>query len=155
MDPIQYRDEIIRPTLEDMGLYSESAVVLILGTFIIESNLEYVVQLGGGPARGLGQMEKITHRSIWDDYLEYKPVLRNRLIRLCPGAHPLGRVIWDQRYAVIMTRLKYLPFPRALPSPTNIRGHGRYWKDCYNTPLGKGKVPKFVRRFKKVMADAA
>src|SRR5260221_162978 len=50
----------------------QAPVELLLGTALQESGLTYRVQLGGGPARGLFQMEPNTHDDIWDNFLKYR-----------------------------------------------------------------------------------
>ena len=76
MIPMEFRESVIKPTLEKMGLWSESAESLILGTAIQESRLKYRKQIGGGPALGLFQMEPFTHDSIRNDYLDYRKELK-------------------------------------------------------------------------------
>ena len=52
------------------GFYSIDAVNLLLGTAIQESGgLRWRVQVNGGPARGLFQMEEATYTDIWNNFL--------------------------------------------------------------------------------------
>jgi len=48
---------------------------LRLGTAIVESGLAKRTQDGGGPARGLFQMEMARHDDIWRNDLAYRPAL--------------------------------------------------------------------------------
>ena len=74
----QFRDEIVAPTLKEIGLYSKAAERLVIGTGLTESRLEYVKQIGG-PALGLYQCEPSTHKDIWDNYLIYNLPLAKKL----------------------------------------------------------------------------
>jgi hypothetical protein len=70
-DKKQFRD-LIQRTLQDLGMHSESAVNLLLGTAAQESQFgTYFRQIGGGPALGVFQMEPDTEIDIWDNYLRY------------------------------------------------------------------------------------
>ena len=42
----------------------------------------------------------------------------------------------------------------ALPEAGNIEGQGQSWKAHYNTPLGKGRVTKYVYEVSKVPKEA-
>ncbi|MHC5804382.1 hypothetical protein ACYTX7_09245, partial [Streptococcus pyogenes] len=75
MDAKQLKVLVIGPTLKTIGLYSEAADQLILGTIFQESRAKYLKQLGNGPALGVIQMEPNTYNDIWDNYLKYKPEL--------------------------------------------------------------------------------
>jgi len=83
MHPGQLRGDIVYPTLHYIGLWSDAAETLILGTIAQESRCgEYVKQVGGGPALGICQMEPATHDDIWLNYLHYKPVLAHKIRQL-------------------------------------------------------------------------
>jgi hypothetical protein len=55
------RTQVIYPALNKMGMWSEAAGELVLGTAIVESNHTYLKQHGDGPALGLWQVEPATH----------------------------------------------------------------------------------------------
>ena len=48
-------------------------------------------------------------------------------------------------YAIIMCRLKYRRVPKKLPN--TIEGMADYWKQYYNTSLGKGKPSEFIEKY--------
>ncbi|MBF0140805.1 MAG: hypothetical protein HQL74_11065, partial [Magnetococcales bacterium] len=137
LNPHQLRDDIIRPTLKRIDLWSEAAEELLLGTAIQESDLRCVRQEGNGPALGLWQMEKNTHGDIWNNFLRFNTKLGLNI--LGPYTKPdHTRMIWDLAYACAMCRAHYLREPQALPPAGNINAQAAYWKQFYNTPLGKG-----------------
>ncbi len=143
---VQLRDEIIIPTLMEMGpeFSSYAAVELLLGTAAQESAMgTYIKQLNGGPALGIYQMEPATHDDIWQNYLAYNPNLIVKVERVCPGGHfKPERMVWDLKYATIMCRLHYYRRPEALPS--DHEGFADYWKQFYNTELGDGTVDQYL-----------
>ena len=150
MNASHLRYYIVQPALESVGLWSEDAEALVMGTAAQESRLKYVRQLGNGPALGLFQMEPATHDDIWRNYLAYKPDLVEKIMlsietELEPKAE---RMVWDLRYAAIMCRLHYMRVSEPLPGKDDIWAQAAYWKQYYNTPLGHGTKEEFVRNYR-------
>ena len=148
----QFRTYVLRPTLEQIQLWSESAEVLLLGTALTESgDLHYLHQLGQGPARGVYQMEPRTHDDIWDNYLKFKTELRRQILAyLAPVPEPKDQLMTNLAYATVMARVHYLRVKAKLPEADNHRGLANYWKQYYNTELGAGKPDTFVRHLREV-----
>lgn len=152
MDKKQFKEYIIRPTLKEIGLHSLAAENLLLGTALVESNLEYVQQLGGGPAIGVYQMEPATHRDIWNNYLRHRPDLANCVNDfLSPSYDKLYQLRGNLHYATAMARVHYLRVPKALPLADDAEGLAQYHKDYYNTHLGKTDVSKSIEHFKRAI----
>ncbi|MEO5364675.1 MAG: hypothetical protein H7838_13810 [Magnetococcus sp. DMHC-8] len=152
LDPQQLRDLVIRPTLQRLDLWSDAAEELVLGTAIQESGLRYLQQLGGGPARGLWQMERPTHDDIWQNFLHGRTKLGLNI--LGPYVKPdHARLASDLAYACAMCRVHYLRCPDMLPSAGDIDGQAAYWKAWYNTPLGKGTVEQYIANWHRVMGQ--
>ena len=147
LDPHAFRRQVIRPALVKLGLHSPAAEALLLGTALSESGLVHLVQTGGGPARGLYQVEPATHRDIWLSYLAYRPRLAGRLLGLTAGARPgAGQLVWNLGYATAIARLVYFRVPDPLPAAQDIAGLAAYWKAHFNTPAGKGRARDFIAR---------
>ncbi len=150
LNPHQLRDLVIRPTLQRLALWSDAAEELVLGTAIQESGLQYLQQLGGGPARGLWQMERATHDDIWQNFLHFRTKLGLNV--LGPYTRPdHTRLAWDLAYACAMCRIAYLRCPDALPAAGDINGQAVFWKRWYNTPLGKGTVDQYTANWHRAM----
>ena len=143
---------LIAPTLEKIGLYSDTALNLVTGTGLVESGYRATNQVGGGPALGWFQMEPVTHDDIWRNYLAYRPELGKRL-RSIPGVSqntgswPSVHILqYNPAYAVAMCRVKYLRSPSPLP-PNNAVALSLYHKKYYNTILGKANATKNIPLF--------
>jgi len=152
MDATQLRIYIVRPALHDVGLHSDAAEDLVMGTASQESHLLYVRQLGSGPALGLFQVEPVTYDDYWDNYLEDRTDLRESIlhaVRVCGEPRP-GRVVWDLRYAAIMCRVHYRRIRSPLPAHGDIPGYAAYWKKYYNTVHGRGTEEEFINNFERV-----
>lgn len=141
MNPGQLLEHVIRPTLDYLGAGGESAERLILGTAAVESGFSEIVQIGGGPALGLFQMEPATANDIITNFLAYRPELNNKVSDLFIGLPDVSNLIGNLPYATAMCRVHYLRVPEALPD--TVDGMADYWKGHYNSRLGRGTPEKF------------
>jgi len=154
-DPITFRSNVVRPVLQRLALWSQVAENLLVGTALQESLLTYTQQLGGGPALGYFQMEPVTHDDCWTNYLKYRAVLAGKVRSFIQGDKGSGTpdckiMIDNPYYAAAMARIKYLRIPSSLPTdPDDIMALGNYWKQWYNTPLGKGQPQEFYDKYVK------
>ena len=152
IDAKQLRELVIRPTLSYLELWSEEAEDLLMGTAAQESHLgTYLMQLGGGPALGIFQMEPATHKDILVNYLSYRKDLESKV-----GASDEAEgMVGNLYYATVMARIHYLRVPEALPNKSElsdtqyVQELASYWKSYYNTPLGKGTVEEFIENYRK------
>jgi len=154
MDPEHLLAYVIRPTLAHMGdrYANPAAAQLVLGTAIVESRLKWLQQLGGGPARGLWQMEPETFKRHMNWLRAGRHLLRSRINELLGGDELLGegmgefvQLAGNLYFACAMCRVHYLRVLAPLPEYDDIRGMGRYWKAHYNTPAGKGTVEGYIK----------
>lgn len=156
MNVKQFNQYIVIPTLKEINLYSKAAAELVLGTAVYESGgLKHIKQLEGGPALGVCQMEPSTHNDIWDNYLKYKYELPNNIMLTCNIiVCSSDNLIYNLRYAVAMCRVHYLRVPKALPAAGDRTEQGKYYKQYYNTPLGKGSVDGYLSAYIRRVVNA-
>jgi hypothetical protein len=154
--PEHLRSLVIRPVLQHLGLYSLAAEDLLVGTAMQESRLgRYLRQHPTGPARGIYQMEPLTHDDLWRNFIRHRFGLMDRV-----SAFRLDNEVLSDRdelhgnlyYATAMARVHYLRAPERLPEHQDIAGYARYWKKWYNTPLGKGTEHEFIRNWNRIAA---
>jgi len=146
---------VIRPALSKINLWSPSAEELVLGTAIVESGLTYIRQWGDGPALGLWQVEPATQNDLFTNFLNYRPELGSQLMELrAPNLSIDGEPRHQPIYGAAVCRLCYYRKPDALPKAGDIEGQGQYWKQHYNTPLGKGTVTKYAYNVSQVLKEA-
>lgn len=148
LDAHQFVDLVIEPALETLGLHSQAAVELLLGTALQESGLRFLRQLNDGPALGLFQMEPATHDDIHLNFLAFKPELRGKLEILCTMAHP-SALAGNSWYAAAMCRLHYYRVAEQLPPAGNAVAQAAYWKRHYNTPLGRGSEAEYLANWSR------
>jgi len=129
------RECVIVPTLKGIGLYSEAAVELLVGTAAHESHGGHWLKQKRGPAQGIYQQEKATLVDMWENWIRFHPGLRDRLNLTYPDPE---RLQWDLRYATLWARLQYFRAPAPLPEATDLKGLAQYWyknwcKGCKGT----------------------
>lgn len=139
---------------------TKEEVSLLVGTAAVESSFRDRIQKGGGPARGLWQVEPETAASIFHNYLRYRIRSRRRKKALWerfmwvwlrlenipyfePSKAELGfHLQHNDRFCCALARLKYLPVPWAIPS--DLPGQAAYWKEEYNTATGAGHIQQYL-----------
>lgn len=147
LDVSQLRELVVKPALEPLGLWSEVAENLIVGTAIQESAL-YFLKQEKGPALGIYQIEPQTY-----DWLR-GVISTHRLLRsilsVCSLSHLPSNpsvLVWHLLYATIVCRFRYLVVKEPLPETHNIQKLAKYYKKYYNTESGDATVESFVRNY--------
>lgn len=146
-------EAVVRPTLEHLGpRYSgPHAERLLLGTAAVESKFQHLRQIRG-PALGLWQMEPATARDLFHNFLRFRPELLDAVSDL-KGDQPTGwssPLAGNLYFACAMARAHYFRVPQ--PMPVDPSGYAAYWKEHYNTPLGRGTEAKFMRAYRELVA---
>ena len=147
LSPALVRDKIILPVLEGLGEPEHTcvqAMELLLGTAATESHMGlYLRQLGGGPALGLWQIEPDTEWDVWNNYLSFRPELRKIVQGWQKGTN--REMEWNHSYSCAIARLIYKRVPSPLPPAGNLEAQAHYWKNHFNTRMGKGTVEKYMK----------
>ena len=151
----QLKNEIVRPTLDYLGLGGDAAVNLLTGTALAESDATYLRQIGGGPALGLWQMEPATHDDCWANFLRFPA--QSRLATklqgmLAPDLPRSAQMITNLRYACAMARIRFYRVRDALPAATDAAGLSAYHKAHYNTTQGAADPVANVTFFAEAIA---
>lgn len=147
IDLKQMREEVIRPALKAIDLWSEEAEELVLYTGYVESLYKYVAQVGG-PARSFWQVEPLTAIDIYTNYLYFRDELLDKVHGLVTAGHkPVDtefQLTVNMAYAAAMCRLVYRRSPLPLPDCGDTQGQAFIWKKVYNTVHGAGTEEKFI-----------
>lgn len=147
IDAKQLKLYVIVPTLAKIGLYSDAAVNLLLGTCAQESQMGTYLKQINGPALGIYQCEPDTHDDIWDNYLKYKPELSAKVYSI--DAREETHLITNLAYATAIARIHYLRAPDALPEANDIESMAHYYKNYYNTANGAATIEQFIVNYKR------
>lgn len=151
----QVRIHVIRPTLQQLALWSPAAENLVCGTAAHESGgFRYIDQVTGpdderlGPAFGLYQIEPATHDDLVETFVKWRPAIASgleALAALAPSRH--RQLATNLCYATAICRLIYYRRPEALPAADDLPGLAAFWKRFYNTALGKGTEAQFILHY--------
>lgn len=153
MNPTQFLRYVITPTLADLDMYSPAAAMLLLGTAVTESNLEYLRQLPDGPALSVYQIEPATARDVLYRYLPTRPSIMARVEETMTSQTMEVQLLTNLAFATAIARVKYWMVPQPLPDLLDADGMGRYWKTHYNTAGGAGDPAKFARIYRAQRLD--
>lgn len=139
LDINQFRDCIIKSTLNDLHLYSPEAEELLVFTCATESYGGTYIKQTNGPALGIYQMEPETYTDVWANYLHNRNNLRMILITNFDVTRipTPDRMIYDLRYATAMARIFYSRFKEPLPNIDDIDNIWWYYKKFWNTDKGR------------------
>ena len=150
MTPRQFVEGIIRPANEALGLGSAEAEQIMLGTALQESGLRNIPQ-EHGPALGYFQDEPEDFNDLFKNFLEYQPMLEERLLSLLP-AHIMpssADLIPYPIFAAGVCRLHYKRAPGALP--LTLEEQAAYYKQHYNTAGGAATTQEYLTKWNSIV----
>ena len=147
IEPTQFRELVIRPTLKHLGVYTKATEELLFATAAHESLGGRIMKQFEGPALGPYQVEPFTHQDHWSHYLKYRPELAAKIKQLTRYPRSDSELITNLKYATAMAYIKYERMQEPIPTTTDIHVLAKYWKKHYNTHLGAGTVKQFVRDY--------
>ncbi|KXV60681.1 hypothetical protein AD948_04460 [Acetobacter senegalensis] len=154
VDLSDVRREWIEPALKFLpdSLNTPARAQLVLGIGNKETQYRYVRQIGGGPALGFWQMEPATHDDMWRNFIRYRPELQSAALRLLAGANPDAKLLTTRMdYAALMAELHVYRAKDVLPAYGDALGQATFWKDNFNTHLGKGTVAGALPYFQQAV----
>jgi hypothetical protein len=151
----QFRDSVVFPALNHIGLYSLAAEKLLMGTAAIESRFVIRIQFRGGPARGLFQMEPPTFKWLLEEFLAGKRHvhLKQAVLSLAGSSDPSpDQLTTNDLFAAAMARVRYYAVPS--PIPLTLDGQAKYWRHYYNGESPHGlKEADYIRRWNELCAS--
>lgn len=149
----QVREHIVRPTLQAIGLWSQAAENLVVGTAAHESDgFRYVHQVNG-PALSWFQIEPATYLDMVANLMHRLPGITQFAIKgMKPQSSgdfypPADYLMSNAAWACVFCRLKYWWAPTPLPAADDLMGLAGYWKRWYNTERGAGKPMQWLTRY--------
>jgi hypothetical protein len=148
--------QLIRSVLIDFGHWSEEAEELVIGTIAHESLCGlYRRQQGGGPARGIAQMEPATDIDCWGNYLAYQPTLSAAIKRISGTIGPSNDALENNdKYAIVMCRVKYMRSSLALPDADDLEAQAEYWYHIYNGSGVESKMAAYIADYNRLIKES-
>lgn len=150
-----FKYEIVRPTLQDIGLWSLSAENLLMMTAATESLLgQYLIQYPSGPAWGPYQQEELSYFEFWKYIYPTQSETKKKLLEkyfIFKKPSDRERLKYDFRFATILCRMQYCRFEESLPKADDIKGLAAYYKKYWNTEKGKGTIEKAIHDYRQLV----
>lgn len=136
---------IAEEVLYKLNKYSDDALAMIIRTGNAETGYRKLIQYGGGPGLGFFQVELATAQDILDNYVQYRPAYLKVLMELGLDSKNLAFSIKTNiALQIAFCRLHYMRDKNPIPSWSDLEGQASYWKEVYNTHLGKGTIKHFI-----------
>ena len=138
--------EIVEETLYTLDMYSDDALTLIMRTGWAESGYRALKgATSGNPALGFWQVEPFTAKDTLDNYVKFRPRIKESLMFLGLNEEKLEfSLLSNIAIQVAFCRLKYRRDKQSITSWDNIEAQAQYWKRVYNSELGKGTIKHFL-----------
>ena len=155
----ELRRFVIRPTLEQLGEWSEAAENLMLATAAQESGLGFHLKNRRGRSLGIYQVTPHTHTKIWDKYLVSNPDLASKVRGLASQheflAHPHAELATNLSYATAIAWMIYRRANKAIPSGENIQDLAKFWaRHFHHRSSDPSLLEEFEKNYRKyVLAD--
>ena len=139
--------KIVKETLDKLDMNSVDALELIMRTGKAETGYRALMGYGkGNPALGFWQVEPATMFDTWENYVMYRPKIRDVLWQL-------GLNDGDMKFSLLTNialqaafcRLKYRRDSNPIPPASNMVAQAEYWKRVYNSELGRGTIEHFLK----------
>lgn len=125
------RELIVRPTLEHLNEWSQTAENLLLGTAAQESQLGFRMQSDTNDGLGLYSISPSTHTQVWDEFLVTNPELASRTRGLASQQQflksPHSELMTNLSYATGIAWMIYKSCHIKLPDNTNAHELARCW----------------------------
>ena len=154
----QIRDNIIKPVLGELGMWSPGAETLLWGTAAHEGDgFNALRQYGNGPALSWWGIEPDTYRDLLTNTIPglqrshpkaiaaYQGMVPKRYAGYAPAEH----LMRDQAYACATARLLYWRIAAPLPAADDLPGLAAYWKRYYNTEHGAGRAEQWLDAYRR------
>lgn len=146
LDKKQFQDNVLVPTLKELGLHSDEAVRLLSMILAHESMKGHYIVQTVGPAKGVYQMEPATHDDIIKWLKAKKPELYLKIAAMGDKEPSAMKMVTDLDYATAMARAFLLRFPEALPNGSDAQ-LATYAKKRWNTYAGKATDSDYLKAY--------
>ena len=141
--------QIIRLSLQPITatshpFWTPDAEEILLMIAAHESQLgKYIVQIGGGPARGVYQIEPETMQDNYDNFLNARPELKKQFATVSGYDGPdVDQLTDNPIYGTLHARLKIYRSPGAIPH--DLPAMAEYAKAVFNSAGGSATAKEYL-----------
>lgn len=128
--------------------YSEKVIDMLIETACVESCCGRYIKQIKGPACGIFQIEPKTALDIYNNYITYRQEYKSIYDKLYIKDLSIEQnLMYNLAFQIFICRIFYLRIKEAIPNTRSERAN--YWKQYYNTNLGKGKISDYMTKVSK------
>lgn len=137
-------------------LYSANAEEILLMIACHESSLgRHLRQIGGGPGRGLFQVEPRTMRDNYINFINLKAGLALQIREVTGVTGPDNdQLTYNPLFGATMARVWLYRRPGALPSAHDLIAMAEYAKVNYNSAKGNANAEKYLIDYHRLVFEA-
>ena len=152
----ELREYVIRPTLQELGVWSPAMEALLLGTAAQVSQFGFHIRQGRG--LGIFNIDSQTHRDVWDNFLAFDPD-RASFVRGTASQReflkePDHELITNLSYATAIAWGIYAAQEIELPDdPSDTQGLAQLWHRFYPRHDITATPSDFVESYRKLVSD--
>ncbi len=144
---------LISGVLTSLGYNAQNFINLLLGTMAQESAMgQFETQVGGGPARGIFQMENATFQDLNANFLRYHQALNNLVQAYAPqgAVGTADDLVNNHEYATAYAACSYIrhSVPHPDTNATDVMTMYALYKTYYNGP-GAATQSEFVNNWNR------
>ena len=148
---------VIEPTLQRIGVTTPGAAQLLLATAAQESGLGAHIRPDGQRGLGIFQIQGLTHRHVWDNYLVHNPELASTVRGLASQHdflnHPHAELTTNLSYATVIAWLIYARNSDFnLPAEPAAEDFAVCWKRFYR-PKTDVSAETFCHHYRTLTTD--
>lgn len=146
------RLDVVRPTITHMGYWSAGSEELLMMVSAHESQgFMKRRQDGGGPAKGLCQMEPVAFDDLTLRYFPVRPNIRASVMCVLPPGTQMSFDLLesDDRFAFAMARAHFLKVPEPIPPHDDLEALSFYAKKYWNSMAGKATPVKYLADYRR------
>ena len=155
LNPYQFVNLILEPSLRACNLYSIDAMYLMTCTALVESKLTHLKQLPEGLAVGLLPIEPEDYKLIYK-YLTAEQMLRSTILIYCERSYlpaNFSNVMSDLALNVLLARVKYLMSKEVIPSYKDSHAQAQYYHKYYNYNKDCSKIDEFIKQAESIIGQ--
>ncbi len=141
---VQFRELIVKSTLNDIMMYSKNAEEMMVFTCAAESEGGTFLRDIDSEGLGIYHMQPQVYNDIWQNYIKYNGKL---FMMLSTNLNIKFMLIYDLRFATAVTRLFYARITTPLPFTNDVDAMWDYYKQYYNTSLDESEKDNAIKNY--------
>ena len=148
INAVDLSEQVIKPTLEYLGMHSLAAEKLLIGTAAQASGFDPFCKRQQG--FGIYQIDSIQHRKVWDNYLAFHPELASKIRGLASQhqflMNPDQELTINLAYTTAIAWAIYLQANLHLPDADDLEGLKDFWRSNFcHSDRSHQQVQQFSR----------